>query len=445
MLVMESLLAEMERWSDSLTSLIITNPDEVIVVVSALVAVLAITSLLLGRRAERVTKELARVSQENEVLREENRALREGAEQEEAALQPPIEAAQPSVVPERAEVTEIAPQTIETPSLPVEVKPQEESAIVRGMRKSRAGLLGRLASFFSGKSSLDTSMLDDLEEVLILSDVGARCAAELVESVRKVAETESGVSSTRLKEMMKEGIRGRLVSVLADHRMYHPVGSPMVVLVVGVNGVGKTTTVAKLAARYSEQGKRVMVIAADTFRAAAVQQLEEWSKRVDFTLVKGPEGAKPGAVVFDGMASAKDGGFDVVLIDTAGRLHTKSNLMQELEGVRNSIKKHIPDAPHETVLVVDGVSGQNALAQAREFNAAVQLTGIVVTKLDGTPKGGIIVAISQELKVPVLFVGVGEKKEDLVRFEPAEFVSALLDDSGADTDSLDISRTVMNQ
>ncbi len=442
---MESLLAEMERWSDSLTSLIITNPDEVIVVVSALVAVLAITSLLLGRRAERVTKELARVSQENEVLREENRALREGAEQEEAALQPPIEAAQPSVVPERAEVTEIAPQTIETPSLPVEVKPQEESAIVRGMRKSRAGLLGRLASFFSGKSSLDTSMLDDLEEVLILSDVGARCAAELVESVRKVAETESGVSSTRLKEMMKEGIRGRLVSVLADHRMYHPVGSPMVVLVVGVNGVGKTTTVAKLAARYSEQGKRVMVIAADTFRAAAVQQLEEWSKRVNFTLVKGPEGAKPGAVVFDGMASAKDGGFDVVLIDTAGRLHTKSNLMQELEGVRNSIKKHIPDAPHETVLVVDGVSGQNALAQAREFNAAVQLTGIVVTKLDGTPKGGIIVAISQELKVPVLFVGVGEKKEDLVRFEPEEFVSALLDDSGADTDSLDISRTVMNQ
>ena len=442
---MESLLAEMERWSDSLTSLIITSPDEVIVVVSALVAVLAITSLLLGRRAERVTKELARVSQENEVLRQENRALREGAEQEEAALQPPIEAAQPSVVPERAEVTEIALQTIETPSLPVEVKPQEESAIVRGMRKSRAGLLGRLASFFSGKSSLDTSMLDDLEEVLILSDVGARCAAELVESVRKVAETESGVSSTRLKEMMKEGIRGRLVSVLADHRMYHPVGSPMVVLVVGVNGVGKTTTVAKLAARYSEQGKRVMVIAADTFRAAAVQQLEEWSKRVNFTLVKGPEGAKPGAVVFDGMASAKDGGFDVVLIDTAGRLHTKSNLMQELEGVRNSIKKHIPDAPHETVLVVDGVSGQNALAQAREFNAAVHLTGIVVTKLDGTPKGGIIVAISQELKVPVLFVGVGEKKEDLVRFEPEEFVSALLDDSGADTDSLDISRTVMNQ
>jgi len=219
----------------------------------------------------------------------------------------------------------------------------------------------------------------------------------------------------------------------------------MVVLVVGVNGVGKTTTVAKLAAQYTDEGKRVMVIAADTFRAAAVQQLEEWSKRVNFTLIKGPEGAKPGAVVFDGMAAAKDGAFDVVLIDTAGRLHTKSNLMQELEGVRNSIKKHIPDAPHETVLVVDGVSGQNALAQAREFNAAVSLTGIVVTKLDGTPKGGIIVAISQELKVPVLFVGVGEKKEDLVRFDPHEFVNALLDEPTGGSDVADTSRTVMNQ
>ncbi|MEY4701129.1 MAG: hypothetical protein RL326_1316 [Pseudomonadota bacterium] len=442
---MEGLLAEMERWSDSLTSLIIANPDEVIVLVSALVALLAITLLLLGRRADRAVKDLARLSDENEALRRENQGLREAARAEKGPLQPPVEEINPSIETEPVEMPHLTPQTIETPSVPVQVGRQEESPIVRGMRKSRAGLLGRLASFFSGKSSLDSSMLEDLEEVLILSDVGARCAAELVESVRNVAETESSVSSPRLREMMKEGIRGRLVSVPTDHRMYHPTGSPMVVLVVGVNGVGKTTTVAKLAERYSEQGKRVMVIAADTFRAAAVQQLEEWSKRVNFTLVKGPEGAKPGAVVFDGMVSAKDGGFDVVLIDTAGRLHTKSNLMQELEGVRNSIKKHIPDAPHETVLVVDGVSGQNALAQARDFNAAVQLTGIVVTKLDGTPKGGIIVAISQELKVPVLFVGVGEKKEDLIRFEPEEFVSALLDDSGGDAESLDISPTVMNQ
>jgi fused signal recognition particle receptor len=217
--------------------------------------------------------------------------------------------------------------------------------------------------------------------------------------------------------------------------MYTPSGSPQVILVVGVNGVGKTTTVAKLAARYSKQGKRVMVIAADTFRAAAVQQLEEWSKRVGFTLVKGAENAKPGAVVFDGMAAAKDGSVDVVLIDTAGRLHTKSNLMQELEGVRNSIRKHVPDAPHETILVLDGVSGQNALAQAREFNGAVQLTGIVVTKLDGTPKGGILIAISQELKIPVLYVGVGEKAEDLIPFDADQFVDALLSDGNGDDGS----------
>ncbi len=442
---MENVLAQMERWSKALTDLIIARPDEVIVLVSALVATLALGLLVLGRRVERATRELAKVSTENETLRREVQQLREvtpSAEAESPTVAPEV---WPLVAPAPAPAEKVVPETAEAPSAAVSIELEQESPIARGMRKSRAGLLGRLANFFSGKTDVDTSMLDDLEEVLILSDVGARCASELVESVRKAAQDESSVSSSRLRGMIKDGIRGRLVSVPTDHRMYHPTGSPMVVLVVGVNGVGKTTTVAKLAAQYTDEGKRVMVIAADTFRAAAVQQLEEWSKRVNFTLIKGPEGAKPGAVVFDGMAAAKDGVFDVVLIDTAGRLHTKSNLMQELEGVRNSIKKHIPDAPHETVLVVDGVSGQNALAQAREFNAAVSLTGIVVTKLDGTPKGGIIVAISQELKVPVLFVGVGEKKEDLVRFDPHEFVNALLDESAGGSDVADTSRTVMNQ
>jgi fused signal recognition particle receptor len=194
------------------------------------------------------------------------------------------------------------------------------------------------------------------------------------------------------------------------------------VLVVGVNGVGKTTTVAKLATKYKAQGKKVIAVAADTFRAAAVEQLAEWSNRVGFTLVRGAENAKPSAVVFDGMLAAKDGGFDVVLIDTAGRLHTKSNLMQELEGVRNSIRRHFPDGPHETVL---------ALIQAREFNQAVPVSGIVVTKLDGTPKGGIIVAISQELNLPVFFIGVGEKVEDLLRFDADAFVRALFDEDVA--------------
>lgn len=301
--------------------------------------------------------------------------------------------------------------------------------IVRGMERSRRSFLGRLKSLFAGRAALDSSNLEDLEELLIMSDVGARCAALLVASVRRSSEQSTGMSESELREILKAGVRAELISVADDHPMYAPVISPQIVLVVGVNGVGKTTTVAKLAARYQKQGKRVMVIAADTFRAAAVQQLAEWSNRIGFQLVSGAENAKPGAVVFDGMALAKEGAVDVVLIDTAGRLHTKANLMQELEGVRNSIRKHIPDAPHQTILVLDGVSGQNALAQAREFNSAVALTGIVITKLDGTPKGGIVIAISQELKIPVLFVGVGERAEDLIRFRSEQFVEALFDDS----------------
>jgi|GEM_PF-628515 len=301
--------------------------------------------------------------------------------------------------------------------------------IVRGMERSRRSFLGRLKSLFAGRAALDSSNLEDLEELLIMSDVGARSAALLVASVRRSSEQSTGMSESELREILKSGVRAELIPVADDHPMYAPVISPQIVLVVGVNGVGKTTTVAKLAARYQKQGKRVMVIAADTFRAAAVQQLAEWSNRIGFQLVSGAENAKPGAVVFDGMALAKEGAVDVVLIDTAGRLHTKANLMQELEGVRNSIRKHIPDAPHQTILVLDGVSGQNALAQAREFNSAVALTGIVITKLDGTPKGGIVIAISQELKIPVLFVGVGERAEDLIRFRSEQFVEALFDDS----------------
>jgi fused signal recognition particle receptor len=391
------------------------------------------------------------------------------------ALQSELPRTQQPVVAEVSEAVAVVPQEVaavpEAPSLEpttavaavgpvaqpapvVEVEPEAEAprgaAVRRGLAKSRVGLLGRLAGFFSGKRGLDRSMLDELEEVLILSDVGARTASELVEEVRGVAEKQESVAPAELKQLLKDGILKRLVSVDPMHRMYAPTSAPMVVLVVGVNGVGKTTTVAKLASKYQATGKKVLVVAADTFRAAAVEQLAEWSSRVGFTLVRGPEGAKPGAVVFDGMVAAKEGAFDVVLIDTAGRLHNKSNLMQELEGVRNSIRKHIPDAPHETVLVLDGVSGQNALVQAREFNAAVQLTGIVVTKLDGTPKGGIIVAISRELSLPVFYIGVGERVDDLIPFERHDFVEALFEES-SDAGSVEVSGamrgspSVMNQ
>lgn len=339
--------------------------------------------------------------------------------------------------PDQAELTaaQTASVGVETTAVgtdhPVDVEVAAETSapatISVGMTQTRSSFLGRLRSFFTIRSRIDTSCLDELEELLISSDVGPRCASELVESVRKAVQSNQEVTPAALTELLKQGVRAHLIDVPPTHRIYSGEGVPLIVLVVGVNGVGKTTTVAKLAARYKAAGKRVLVVAADTFRAAAVHQLEEWAKRIGFEIVKGPENAKPASVVFDGMVAAKNNQYDVVLVDTAGRLHTKANLMQELEGVRNSITRHIPDGPHETVLVVDGVSGQNALMQARQFHEAVSLTGVVVTKLDGTPKGGIIIPISQELKVPVLYVGVGEKASDLLPFSADEFISGMFE------------------
>jgi fused signal recognition particle receptor len=368
--------------------------------------------------------ELARTRGERLPLHEEPYEPQEGIMTQPADERAPVE--------EVAEViAEVEPVKIEEEEAPAEVAPavvEERSTIKKGMAKSRLSFLGKLKTIFGGKPSASLSILDDLEEALITSDVGTKCTDDLLAAVKAEASANNEISEEGLRTLLKEGIRKELIPVESEHRMYVPVGAPLVILVVGVNGVGKTTTVAKLATRYLGQGRKVLAVAADTFRAAAVEQLKEWGNRKGFEVYSGVENAKPATVVFDGMVAAKERGVDVVLIDTAGRLHTKSNLMQELEGVRNSIRKHIPDAPHETVLVVDGISGQNALMQAREFNASTPLTGLVVTKLDGTPKGGIIVAISQELKIPVLYVGVGEKAEDLLPFSPDEFVEGLFSD-----------------
>lgn len=379
--------------------------------------------------------EVSRLAEQIEALKGELRARsRVEVAEPEKVLEAPTERPLAPVVPEVMAAPEVVVAPSEAVPAPVidKVAPEkvEVSTIAKGMAKSRTSFLGKIKSLFTGRKSVDSSSLDDLEEMLITSDVGARVADSLVSTVRERASQQNEVTESVLRDLLKEGIRRELIPVPTDHRVYQPVGNPLVILVVGVNGVGKTTTVAKLATRYQELGKKVVAIAADTFRAAAVQQLQEWGNRTGFSVYSGAENAKPAAVVFDGMVAAKEQGADVVLIDTAGRLHTKSNLMQELEGVRNSIRRHVADAPHETVLVVDGVSGQNALSQAREFNASTPLTGLVVTKLDGTPKGGIIVAISQELKIPVFYVGVGEKAHDLLPFSVDEFVQGLLSDDG---------------
>lgn len=445
----ESVSENISVWVEAITLYVQENPERIFEALLGTLALVFVLALALLRSHRKSAREVAALQREISDLHVEVANLREAPKQElvEGAIigqevipeaPPPLPErgppAQPVSVPAVERVEPAAP--LVAPPLEVVPEKPEESVVSKGLQKSRTGLLSRLAGLFSSKPSVDESQLDDLEEALILSDVGARVATELVQEVRTAAHKEPAISSERLKELLKEGICEKLIPVPMDHRIYEPVGSPLVILVVGINGVGKTTTVAKLASKYKDQGKKVMVVAADTFRAAAVEQLAEWSRRVGFLLTRGAENAKPGAVVFDGMVAAKNEQVDVVLIDTAGRLHTKSNLMQELEGVRNSIRKHFPDAPHETVLVVDGVSGQNALIQAREFNAAVPLTGIVVTKLDGTPKGGIIVAISQELNLPVFYIGVGEKVGDLVPFDRDEFTQALFEESAVSPKSM---------
>jgi fused signal recognition particle receptor len=428
------------EWSSALESYIGAHPSQVLQAAEAVCVLVLFALLVAARRGRRLrdtvrrqAAEISRLSSKLESKVELEFEQAQIASKRQRAVEPG-EVQTPEFQEVGEAIAPAVPSVISHGSAPAqEGMPVLESSIsdagkiARGLEKSRTGFLGRLASFLSGRPKVEVSALDDLEELLILSDVGARCAADLVQSVKAVAENQGAVAPAELTGLLREGIVKTLVGVPGEHRIYAPNVSPLVVLVVGVNGVGKTTTVAKLAAKYTEQGKRVLAIAADTFRAAAVEQLAEWSSRVGFTLVRGPEGAKPSAVVFDGMKMARDEGYDIVLIDTAGRLHTKSNLMQELEGVRNVIRKHVPDAPHETVLVLDGVSGQNALSQAREFNAAVPLTGLVVTKLDGTPRGGIIVAISQELKLPVFYIGVGEKVGDLVQFDRQAFVEALFE------------------
>lgn len=420
---------------------------EISLLVIALVVLYCIVGILSSKAKgtrETSEKDLALLQSEVQRLTGEVNDLRRQLSAR-AKVEAPSVVAPEIEAPKAPSVEVPAPEVVTAPSA-VEVIPEpapvvekaappkaEVSTIAKGMAKSRTSFLGKIKNLFTGRKSVDLASLDDLEEMLITSDVGARVSDALVTTVRERASQNQEVTETELRELLKEGIRKELIAVPSEHRMYQPIGSPLVILVVGVNGVGKTTTVAKLATRYQEQGKKVVAIAADTFRAAAVQQLKEWGNRTGFSVYSGAENAKPAAVVFDGMVAAKEQGADVVLIDTAGRLHTKSNLMQELEGVRNSIRRHVPDAPHETILVVDGISGQNALSQAREFNASTPLTGLVVTKLDGTPKGGIIVAISQELKIPVFYVGVGEKAHDLLPFSVDEFIGGLLSEEGEDS------------
>jgi len=290
-----------------------------------------------------------------------------------------------------------------------------------GLTKTRKGFIEKVESIFTGRK-IDEETLQELEDILIMSDIGIKAASEIMTVIRERAKKGEAKDLDSVKDLLKkemiEILGGSQPIVVYDNK-------PFVILAVGVNGVGKTTTIGKLASRFRSQGFSVLLAAGDTFRAAGIEQLEVWAERAGTQLVKHQHGSDPAAVAFDAVVAAKNRGTDVVIVDTAGRLHTKSNLMEELKKVRKTIEKAMPEAPHEILLVVDATTGQNALRQAELFNEAVGITGIALTKLDGTAKGGIVLAIKKGFGIPIRLIGVGEGIDDLRDFVPKEFVEAL--------------------
>jgi fused signal recognition particle receptor len=297
----------------------------------------------------------------------------------------------------------------------------------KGLAATRGGFIARLTELFSGKKEIDPAILEQIEEVMISSDVGVKTTQAILGRLReRLAKNELADADAVWAALRAEATR--ILSIGGGGLTEKT--KPSVVLMVGVNGVGKTTSIGKLGTRFTNDGKKVLLAAGDTFRAAAVQQLEVWGKRIGVEVVKGKEGADPGAVAFDATTKAKEAGADFLFVDTAGRLHTKAPLMDEIKKVRKTIAKAMEGAPHETLLVLDATTGQNALTQAALFKEAVELTGIILTKLDGTAKGGIVLGICDELKVPVRYIGLGERAEDLREFKAEEFVEALFGRDG---------------
>lgn len=319
---------------------------------------------------------------------------------------------------------DVKEESVEPANAPVET---EEEKYNRSLKKTRTGFSARLNAFLANFRRVDEDFFEELEEMLILSDVGVNVATQLTEDLRYEAKLENAKKADDLKRVIIE----KLVEIYEKDGVFNEQinfqDGLTVMLFVGVNGVGKTTSIGKLAYKYKNEGKKVMLVAADTFRAGAVAQLAEWGRRVDVPVVTGPEKADPASVVFDGMERAVAENVDVLLIDTAGRLQNKDNLMAELEKIGRIIKRVVPDAPHETLLALDASTGQNALSQAKEFSKITPLTGLILTKIDGTAKGGVVLAIRQELDIPVKFIGFGEKIDDIGEFDSEDFIRGLLE------------------
>jgi fused signal recognition particle receptor len=304
---------------------------------------------------------------------------------------------------------------------------KEKESLDQGLEKTKQGFFERISKVIIGKTTVDDALLDELEEALIGADVGVDTTLSLIERIQERVKKEKYVSTSELNKLLHDEIVSLLVDAPSDQMGFQPPANkkPYVILVVGVNGVGKTTTIGKLAHQYKQAGNQVILGAGDTFRAAAVDQLTIWSERVGVSIVKQNMGSDPSAVAFDTVQSAIAKNADVVIIDTAGRLHNKVHLMDELNKIMRVIQKQLPDAPHEVLLVLDGSTGQNALEQAKQFMAVTNVNALAITKLDGTAKGGVVLAIAHQCKIPVKYIGVGEQIHDLVLFDKNEFVDSL--------------------
>lgn len=308
-------------------------------------------------------------------------------------------------------------------------KKEQKESLDQGLQKTKEGFFSKITKAIAGKSTVDEEVLDNLEDALISADVGIETTVEIIERIEKRVAKDKYLNTSELNSILKEEIENMLVDAPQDtsYKSYElPSGhTPHIILVVGVNGVGKTTTIGKLAHNFSLAGKSVLLGAADTFRAAAVDQLTIWSERTNVPIVKKEMGSDPASVAYDTIISGVARNSDVIIIDTAGRLHNKAYLMDELTKIKRVIQKVIPEAPHEVMLVLDGSTGQNALEQAKHFTAATDVTALTITKLDGTAKGGVVLAIAHQFKIPVKFIGVGEKATDLLVFDKKEFVDGL--------------------
>ncbi len=305
---------------------------------------------------------------------------------------------------------------------------EKKEDLNRGLEKTKENVFTKLSRVVAGKSKVDEDVLDQLEEILIGADVGVQTTLKIIQNIELRVAKDKYLGTSELHKILKEAITDLLVEntpEIATELWKTKDGNPYVIMVVGVNGVGKTTTIGKLAYQFKQDGKKVYLGAADTFRAAAVDQLTIWSERVGVPIVKQKMGSDPASVAFDTLTSAKTNNADIVIIDTAGRLHNKVNLMNELSKIKNVMKKVIPDAPHEILLILDGSTGQNAFEQAKQFTLATEVTALALTKLDGTAKGGVVIGISDQFKIPVKYIGIGEKMQDLQIFDNKEFVDSL--------------------